>query len=454
MYRFPEGLYCDIRTERRDEAVYNVHCDDQSGVRTVKNNSETTVIGAIVRVYDGKMWYTSVTDDLDSIQAEIDSLAEIAERNHDIADDPVVKMFEVNKDTVLMYEGGNDIRNTTREQREKVVTDMIEAISNDDFPEIKQSGATYFQEHYITEFFSSKGAEIKQDFQHCYLGRWFDIVVNGVKTTGGKYFSGFSFEELLGHEDEVLKERERYMDFAKNAVDVEAGDYVCVLSPKTTGMFTHESFGHKSEADFMLNDQTLRDEWVIGKKVGSSLVSICDDGFIEGERHNGDVAYDDEGTKSRPTWLIKDGVLTGRLHDAKSAATLGEELTGNSRAQDYHHAPMVRMTNTYMAAGETPPEEMIAGVKDGVYVYNVSYGTGQGTFTMKPIICYRIRDGKLCEPLRVNVVSGSVFKTLFDIDAVGNDLEFTETATCGKNGQSVRVSDSGPTIRVKSLTVN
>ena len=448
MYNYPKGLYADIRIEHTESAVYSV----QNG--EVKRNSETAVAGAIVRVYDGKMWYTSVTNDLDSIQAELDGLALIAEPDPDIENDPMVKLFEVNKDEVLHFDGDNDIRRVTREQREKLVNDYITNCSNDDIPEIKQWGASYSQTHRITEFYSSKGAEIKQDFQRCFFVQWFDIVVDGVTTSGSKYFGEPTFDKLKGHETEILKRREKYLDFAKNAVDVTPGDYVCVLSPEVTGMFTHESFGHKSEADFMLNDQTLRDEWVIGKKVGSDLVSICDSGTLENVFHNGDITYDDEGTRTKPTWLIKNGVLTGRLHDAKSAATMGEELTGNSRAQDFHCAPLVRMTNTYMAPGKTPPEEIIAGVEDGIYFKNVVYGTGQSTFTMKPLLCYRIRGGKLCEPLRVSVILGSVCKRLFDIDAVGNDLEFTECCECGKGGQSLRVSDAGPTIRVKTLTVN
>ena len=151
---------------------------------------------------------------------------------------------------------------------------------------------------------------------------------------------------------------------------------------------------------------------------------------------------------------MKEGVLTGRLHDAKSAAALNEALTGNCRAQSYQHFPVVRMTNTYMAAGKDDPEQMIKDVKDGIYVYMVEYGTGQATFTMKPSLSYRIRDGKLCEPLRINVLTGSVFETLFEIDAVGTDFELFDTYTCGKNGQSVAVSAGGPSIRVKRLTVN
>ena len=112
------------------------------------------------------------------------------------------------------------------------------------------------------------------------------------------------------------------------------------------------------------------------------------------------------------------------------------------------------MTNTYLEKGEDAPEDIISGVEDGIYVYGVNYGTGSATFTMQPNLCYRIRGGKLCEPVRANVITGNVFRTLFDIDAVGSDFTLFNTYTCGKNGQSVPVSAGGPTIRVKKLTVN
>lgn len=146
-------------------------------------------------------------------------------------------------------------------------------------------------------------------------------------------------------------------------------------------------------------------------------------------------------------------MLTGRLHDSQSAAALNEEVTGNSRAVS-DAVPMVRMTNTYMAAGSDVPEEIIKGVQDGIYIYSIDCGTGDSTFTILPELCYRIRDGRICEPVRVNVITGSVFKTLFDIDAVGNDLKIFDTYTCSKGGQTIQVSAGGPTVRVRHLTVN
>lgn len=171
-------------------------------------------------------------------------------------------------------------------------------------------------------------------------------------------------------------------------------------------------------------------------------------------RHNGYTPYDDEGNEAGETWLIREGVLTGRLHDSKSASVLKEKVTGNSRSDGYGSVPMVRMTNTYMAAGSDDPKEILQGVQDGIYVYNTNYGTGSSTFTMQPGLSYRIKEGRICEPLRVNVITGSVFQTLFDIDAVGNDLEIFDTFYCGKSGQTIQVSAGGPTVRVRKLTVN
>ncbi|MBR1752069.1 MAG: TldD/PmbA family protein [Ruminococcus sp.] len=445
MYRFPEGVYSDVRVEWHESASVGLKNNE------MLYNNEVSSVGAMIRVYDGKMWYTCVVNDLQEVQTQLDELAALAEKNDDILNDPTVKNFEVNKAAILKYDKENDNRKVSRSARERLVRGYNQRCSDSSIEEIKTVNVSYSQEHMVKQFYSSKGACIEQDHQECNFHMGFEVIVDGVTTYARKSYTGDSFDMMKDKDDEIIAARNRYIDYAHNAVDVEPGDYVCVLAPVVTAMFTHESFGHKSEADFMLNDKTLRDEWEMGKKVGSDLVSICDSGDMP---NHGYLAFDDEGTAARPTWLIKKGVLSGRLHDAKSAAVLGEELTGNSRAQDFHYMPMVRMTNTYMLGGDTSFSDMIKDIKDGIYVYDVNYGTGNSTFTMQPSLCYRIRDGKICEPVRANVVTGSVFKTLFDIDALGDDYTLFDTFMCGKNGQGIRVSAGGPTIRVKSLTVN
>lgn len=445
MYKYPENLFTDVRIEKIESTQYYIRNNE------VEGNSSISREGARIRVYDGKMWYTSTTNDLSGIQREIDNLTKLATPNKAICEAPMVRNFGSAKDDVRKYNGGNDIRKIARKDFEGLVADYMDKCLDSSIEEIKSYSAGYSGAHIEKEYYSSKGAEIRQDSQSCSFMFAYEINCNGFTTTAFKMFSEDKFELLKGHYDEVISERDRYLDFARHGVDVVPGEYTCVLAPCVTAMFTHESFGHKSESDFMLNDKTLREEWTLGKKVGNDLVSICDRGDLP---NNGYTPYDDEGNKATETWLIKNGVLTGRLHDSKSAAILNESVTGNARAASIYNSPIVRMTNTFMSGGSDDPESIIAGVKDGIYVYGVNYGTGSSTFTMQPNLCYRIRDGKLAESVRANVICGNVFKTLFDIDAVGNDFILYNTFTCGKNGQSVSVSAGGPTIRVKALTIN
>ena len=445
MYQFPKDLYADVRIEE----MYGIWLEMRNG--ETEYDSARKVTGAMIRVFDGTMWYTGTTNKLDEIQKELDNLAALATPNPDILNHPMVKKLEVHKVNIEKFTGEQDIRNIGRSRWKELSDHYIETCVDESIPEINDWKVEVSGRHIKKSFYSSKGAEILQDFQECWLTCSYGFTVDGVTTYGVKYYSKFFMEDLLGKEEEIIKERDRYLDFVRNAVPVEPGEYTCVLSPAVTALFTHESFGHKSEADYMLNDKTLQDEWVIGKKVGSPLVSICDRGDM---LNHGYTPYDDEGTKAKGVWLMKDGVLTGRLHDAKSAAVLKEELTGNCRAESYESFPIVRMTNTYMAAGKDDPEQMIKDVKDGIYIYTENGGTGGAIFTMQPAISYRIRDGKLCEPLKINVITGNVFETLFNVDAVGTDFELFDTSFCGKDGQWIEVSDGGPSIRVKKLTVN
>ena len=444
-FKFPKDLYTDVRIEDQKNASYGMQDDE------VLYNSEASEKGAMIRIFDGKMWYSAETNDIDKIQNKIDELAKLATPNPKILENPIVKNFSVNKAEILKFNGTNSFRNLTKDDREKLVNDYRKKCIDKSITDIKVTYANFFYKNVIKELYTSKGTEIIQDIQRGCVNMWFQISgKDNITYGGGEQLWGFDLKSLKGREQEIIEKRDRAVDFARNNVAVEPGEYVCVLSPSVTSVFTHESFGHKSEADFMLNDKTLRDEWTMGKLVANKKVSIVDEGD---SMHHGYCPYDDEGNKKKEVYLIKDGILSGRLHDAKSAAILGEEPTGNARAQDYNCTPLVRMTNTYMLAGPDKPEDIIKGVKDGIYVYDWNYGTGNSTFTIQPQKCYRIRDGKLCEPLRVNVVTGNVFQTLFDIDAVGNDLQFF-SGTCGKGGQSLPTATGGPTIRVKKLTIN
>ena len=444
-FKFPKDLYSEVRIEEH----YSIWLTIRNG--KVENDGESSEVGAMVRVFDGNMWFTATTNTLEEIQSQLDSLAEIATPDPDIYENEVVKEFEVNKDVIMNFDKESDLRKVPRSMWKEILDDYVEKCS---YPEDKD---VTFRECYISgehekkHLITSKGTDVAWDMQSCSFGFTYGFTVDGVTSYGNYYAVKMTLPELIGLEEKVLEKKKLYLDYAKNAKDIDPGEYECVLAPMVTAMFTHESFGHKSEADFMLTDKTLAEEWVIGKKVGSEKISICDDGqFL----NHGYAPYDDEGTKACKTYLMKDGVLTGRLHDSKSAVTMGEQKTGNSRAQDYHKQPIVRMTNTYMEPGTDKLEDMIAGIKDGIYVMDVSNGTGNSTFVMNPTLCFRIRSGKVCEPVRVHMLTGNVFRTLFDVDAVGDDYELFDTYRCGKNGQVIRVSAGGPSIRVKKLSIS
>lgn len=437
-YDFPENLYTDVLIESR----YSSSCILKDGIAAADRKCSSE--GVLVRVYDGNMWYKSSLCSRENIQQEIYSLSALAAPNVHIYDDPEIKLLETNVETRLIFDGDKDIKKVSREDKTAIVNSIVSHCVTDDIPEIKQWFAGYSDSAFVTEFYSSKGAALVTDKQCAAIFAGYAITVNGVTTSCYKEILKMTFPELYGHEQEIISERDRFVSFAKNATDITPGEYVCVLSPQVTALFTHESFGHKSEADYMLTDKTLLDEWVIGKRVAADSVSICDRGDL---LNHGYTPYDDEGTAAKTTYLIKSGILTGRLHSAHTAAIMGETLTGSCRGG------IVRMTNTFMEAGSYRPEDIIADTKEGIYIRSVSCGTGSSAFTMSPTCCYMIRDGRLSEPVRVNVVTGSVFETLFDIDRVGNDLKLFDESWCEKWGQTAGVSMGGPTIRVKKLNV-
>ena len=336
-YKFPKDLYTEVRIEDTNSANFFMQDDD------VLSNGEVKVKGAIIRVFDGNLWYTAETNDTDtkSIQTKIDELSKLAIPNPAILENPIVKNFSVNKAKILKFQGKDNLRNLTKEDREAIVQYYRKKCIDKKIKEIKVTYPSFFYNTKIKELYTSKGTEIIQDYQRCCFNMWYEIIGReGVTYGGGKQLWGFAIKEIKKREAEVIEARDRAVDFAKNNVPVVPGEYVCVLAPTVTSVFTHESFGHKSEADFMLNDKTLQKEWTLGKQVANPKVSIVDEGDT---MHHGYCPYDDEGNKKKEVYLIKDGILSGRLHDAKSAAVLGEEPTGNARAQDYCCGPMVRM---------------------------------------------------------------------------------------------------------------
>ena len=237
------------------------------------------------------------------------------------------------------------------------------------------------------------------------------------------------------------------------APNVQGGEYTVVLDPVLAGVFCHEAFGHLSESDFIYENPRMQEIMVLGSRFGQPHLNIVDGAAIPGLR--GSFKYDDEGTPARRTDLIREGVLVGRLHSRETAGKMGEQPTGNARALDYRFPPIVRMTNTIIEPGNTPFEDMLADVKEGVYVKNWYGGqTSMEMFTFSAGEAYMIRNGKVAEMVRPVKLSGNIFSTLMNVDAIGNDLDINQGGGCGKGGQSpLPVSNGSPHIRIQKCLV-
>jgi TldD protein len=197
----------------------------------------------------------------------------------------------------------------------------------------------------------------------------------------------------------------------------------------------------------------LKDIMVLGRRFGADYLNIVDGAAVPGLR--GSYKYDDEGVPATKTYLIRQGILEGRLHSRETSAKMGETPTGNARALNYLYPPIVRMTNTYIEPGSVSFENMISDIKEGVYAKDWYGGTTSlEMFTFSAAEAYMIRNGKIAELLQPVVLSGNVFTTLNNIDAIGNDLEMNQGGGCGKNAQSpLPVSNGSPHIRIHNCLV-
>ena len=263
---------------------------------------------------------------------------------------------------------------------------------------------------------------------------------------------------------EFYHEGDRYLRFAReaareailnlSAVEAPAGVMPVVLGGGWPGILLHEAIGHGLEADFN-RKKTSAFSHLLGKRVASDVCTIVDDGTLPGRR--GSLNMDDEGTPTGRTVLIERGILRGYITDKLNARLMGIPVTGNGRRESYQSVVLPRMTNTFMLAGTSDPEEIIRSVDRGLYA--VSFGGGQvditnGKFVFSASEAYLIEGGKVTRPVKGATLIGSGPEILTKVSMVGHDLKLDEgIGTCGKEGQSVPVGVGLPTIRIDEITV-
>ena len=321
-------------------------------------------------------------------------------------------------------------------------------------PEITSSVVRYFDQHTHLYYGNTDGTYIYQEKMD--LGGGISaIATKGTVTTQemAMFGSNRDFSVVFGHEDDVKRIAATAREMLYAPV-VEAGQYTVVLSPDMAGVFVHEAFGHLSEADSLDEDEPMKELLKIGTRYGTDDLDIYDTGILGGNR--GEAKYDDEGVPMQTTYLVKGGVVAGHLHGRESAWKMGEKPTGNARAMNYRFPPIVRMRTTCIGPGKDSLDDMIKGTSLGIYVGG-SYGgqTNGEMFTFAATSCRMIRNGSLAEAVRDVNLTGNVFTTLRNIDAIGDDLAIKNSpGGCGKGMQSpLPVAMGSPHIRIRNVVI-
>lgn len=301
-------------------------------------------------------------------------------------------------------------------------------------------------------FLSTEGSEIREDLTTIRLSGLITskdgtLIQNVRVGLGGS--QGFSV--LRNQEEEFEKKTAIALGLLK-AKPVDGGIYHVLLNPSLAGVFTHEAFGHFSEADLIEDSPTMREKMKIGETLGNRTLSITDDPTLS--RQLGFYKYDDEGVRARPVKLMKNGVLTGRLHSRRTASAFGEPLTGHCVAEDYRFAPIIRMGNIFIEPGPCALDDLLSELGNGLYLlYHMGGQTSGENFTFGAQYGYKIKGGKQGEMIRDINMSGNLYKTLQNIHAVGNDLTLTKVGGCGKGQMNIRSSNGGPHVLVRDVVI-
>jgi TldD protein len=316
---------------------------------------------------------------------------------------------------------------------------------------IKSCGVDYMDLMGNSFFVNSEGTSIEQDKLYVWARITASAESSGVFTFSREEIGSTSGYELFDEQipEELGKKVATRAIQQLDAKSPKGGKSPVVLGPNVVGVFVHEAFGHLAEADLALSGGLLANN--MGKKLGSDLVTFYDDGTLPGSF--GAFKYDDEGVATHKTLLIKDGIVTGLMHNRDTAQKFNAEPTGNARAEDFRVEPIIRMRCTYMAPRDQSIEELLEGVKSGYFFKSFRGGQASldGTFQVGIQEGYEIVNGEIGAPVRNASISGNTLEALHKVDAVGKDFAL-DPGRCGK-GQTAFICDGGPHIRLSEVVV-
>ena len=355
-----------------------------------------------------------------------------------------------------LYSDRNPLNATSFDTKIKLLQEM-DAYARDSDSRVKQVSASLSGSWQAVQIMRADGIRVADIRPLVRINIWVAVEQNGRMESGGAGAGGrvmldqwLSPESWQSQVDEAL----RIAVLNLQSVPTPAGEMEVVLGAGWPGVMLHEAVGHGLEGDFNRKGTSVFSGRV-GQQVAAKGVTVIDDGTIADRR--GSITVDDEGTPSRRNVLIEDGILKGYMQDRQNARLMGVDATGNGRRESFAHAPMPRMTNTYMENGDADPQEIVASMRKGIYAVN--FGGGQvditsGKFVFSAAEAYLVENGKIGAPVKGATLIGNGPDAMSKITMIGNDTKLDSgIGTCGKAGQSVPVGVGQPTVKMGGVTV-
>ncbi|RPI74480.1 MAG: TldD/PmbA family protein [Desulfobacteraceae bacterium] len=437
--------YADIRIEDKTHTWVHFRGPDLDSIGSAR------VVGGIVRALYKGGWGYATFNDLDDLAKRVREACETArlvgrEKSYFAPVEPIV-------DTIRA-ELIKDFRLVPLIEK-KALAHEYNRIILGHHPSIQTSRVLYNDSFKTLWYANSAGTYIEEEVPDVNLMTTAVARSGEIVQTAGEMGGGIDgYQSIENFHEKTKQAAQKAVDLLA-APPVKGGTYTVIIDPNLSGVFTHEAFGHLSESDFVYENPRLREIMQLGKRFGVDGLNIIDDGSLAGGL--GTHRYDYEGVRTRKNYLIKDGILVGRLHSRETAAKMGEPVSGNARAVHFQHPPIVRMTNTYIDQGTEAFEDMLKDIELGVYaVKSIGGQTAMEMFTFSAAYGYMIRKGQIAELVRDVVLTGNVFDTLTNIDRIGNDLDWEPNGPggCGKfDQQPLRVGAGGPHIRIQNCIV-
>jgi TldD protein len=319
-------------------------------------------------------------------------------------------------------------------------------------PKIVSTSMRLFETKRDRFFVSSEGTKINEKLITCGISGMFTAKKDNILQNVRVSFGGSNgFQSLIDQED-YIEERKKIVCDLLDAEPVKGGIYNVILNQSLAGVFTHEAFGHFSEADLIEDSPVMRQKMKLGSELGNPILTIIDDPTIEGTL--GFYKYDDEGVAASRVILMENGILKGRLHSRATASEFNEPINGHCVAEDYRYAPIIRMGTIFIENVTDTLDTLKEKLKDGLYLCDAKGGQTAGeNFTFGAQYGYIVKNGKIDRMVRDINISGNLYETLKNIKAIANDLVLSKIGGCGKGQLNIRSCHGAPHVLINNLVV-